>query len=114
MTLVRWTPRARQLTRAHDTFDDFVREFFGDSAAPWRGGSALTGDWMPATDVVEEEGRFVAHLDLPGLRREDIKISMENGTLTVSGERQNEVESKKDGFRRFERSYGAFSRSFGL
>lgn len=101
------------MAQTHDTFDELVRGLFSDFAGPLAG-NVVNGGWVPPTDIVEEEGRFVARIDLPGLGREDIKISVENETLTVKGERQRQAESKESGYRRFERSYGAFTRSFTI
>lgn len=70
--------------------------------------------WVPAVDVVETaEGlRIVA--ELPGVRPEDVKLSVENGVLTLRGEKRQEEESKPDTVHRYERSFGAFQRSFQL
>jgi HSP20 family protein len=113
MTLVKWSPRTRQIGTMHETLDDLVREVFSDFPSPWFRANTVGGEWLPPMDVVEEEGRFVVSLDLPGMRREDVTVSVENGTLTLKGERQHQSETK-DGYRRFERSYGTFTRTIGL
>ena len=114
MTLVKWSPRNRQLSQMHEAFDDLVRDIFSDFPAPWLGTGAVGGEWIPPMDVVEEEGRYLVHLDLPGLRREDITVSVENGTLTLKGERRHESETKNGGYKRFERSHGTFTRTIAL
>ncbi len=114
MTLVKWSPKSRQVSQIRDALDDFVREVFADFPSPWFRAGALDGEWLPPMDVVEEEGRYVVHLDLPGMRREDVKVSMESNTLTLTGERRHQAETKDGGFRRFERSYGTFTRTIAL
>jgi len=71
-------------------------------------------DWVPAVDIVEDDARFVLHADVPGVTAEDIDVSMDNGILTVSGERRTEQASEGDGFRRVERAHGRFLRRFTL
>jgi HSP20 family protein len=68
--------------------------------------------WSPAVDIVETENELVLKADVPGVELKDIDIQLENGTLTVKGERQSEKEEKGKGFHRMERSYGAFVRYF--
>jgi HSP20 family protein len=109
MTLVRWTPEARMTANVRDSFDEMIRGFFGD---PWVRGSVR--EWTPATDVTEEEHQYSVTIDLPGLKRDDIKISVANGMLTVSGERKRESESKEQGYVRVEREHGSFARTFTL
>ncbi len=76
--------------------------------------SAVSADWMPAVDVKEEDERFVLRADLPGVKPEDIQITSENGTLTVSGNRQTRTEEEGNGFRKVERVAGRFYRRFSL
>ncbi len=114
MTLVKWSPRNPQVTSMQEALDDLVRDVFSDFPSPWFRASTVGGAWVPPMDVVEEEGRYVVHLDLPGMRREDVKVSMENDTLTLTGERQHQAETKEGGYRRFERSHGTFTRTISL
>ena len=76
-------------------------------------GSSVT-DWVPAIDIVEEKDRFVMRADLPGVNAEDININMENGVLSVSGQRHLENDDEVDGVRRIERISGKFYRRFTL
>jgi HSP20 family protein len=71
-------------------------------------------DWTPAVDIVEEKDRFVMRADIPGVNAEDIDINMENGVLSVSGERHLESGDEIDGVRRIERRSGKFYRRFTL
>ncbi len=71
-------------------------------------------DWVPSVDVREEGDRFVLHADLPGVDPHDIEITMENGILTIRGQRTTEATTTKEGYRRVERSAGQFYRRFTL
>lgn len=69
-------------------------------------------DWMPSVDISESDKEFLIKVEVPEIRKEDIKIQVNNGMLTISGERKHEKEDKKH--HRIERYYGSFSRSFTL
>ena len=70
--------------------------------------------WMPRTDVSETENAYVIRMDMPGLKRDDVNIELQNGRLTVSGERKIEHQDKGENVQRIERTYGRFFRSFML
>ena len=70
--------------------------------------------WSPDLEFFERKGQFVVRADLPGLTKEDVKLNVENGVLTIQGERKQEVETTDDGWYRSERSYGAFYRTLPL
>jgi|SRR5215211_1035788 len=70
--------------------------------------------WVPAIDLVEGEDHFVLKADLPGLGEDDVSIEVQDGTLTISGERKAEHEESERGWYRVERSFGSFSRSLTL
>jgi HSP20 family protein len=72
------------------------------------------GEWNPRVDIYEDSEKFLFKVELPGLKASDINVSLENNILTLSGERKNEFEEKKQNFLRIERFYGAFRRSFQL
>lgn len=72
------------------------------------------GDWVPAVDIKEEDDRYVIHADIPGVEPEKIELSMENGMLTIKGERRDETIEEKENYKRVERSYGSFYRRFSL
>ena len=72
------------------------------------------GTFTPAVDVYEDEQNLVLKLEVPGMNEEDLKVSLENNTLTVSGERKFEKEEKEENFHRIERRYGTFTRTFRL
>ena len=71
-------------------------------------------DWVPAVDVIEKTDSFVLRADVPGVKPDDIDVSMENGVLTVSGHRFAEKSEETDGAKRLERSFGKFYRRFTL
>jgi HSP20 family protein len=73
-----------------------------------------TADFSPAVDIVEQEGAYVIHADLPGVAREDLEIHVENNVLTLAGEKKRDKDATEDSYRREERSFGRFSRTFTL
>ncbi|MGZ8153344.1 MAG: Hsp20/alpha crystallin family protein [Methylococcaceae bacterium] len=77
-------------------------------------GSIATAEWTPAVDIKEETDKFVLHADIPGVKPEDIDVSMENGVLTIKGEKKTEATTEQEGYKRVERSYGSFYRRFSL
>jgi HSP20 family protein len=68
----------------------------------------------PAMDIAESEDELTISVELPGLKKDDVKLSIENGVLTLSGEKRFESEEKKQDYHRVERSYGSFHRSISL
>jgi len=77
-------------------------------------GGTTVADWVPAVDIVEEKDRFVLKADLPGVNPDDIDVNMDDGVLSLSGERTHETKSEIDGLRRVERASGKFYRRFHL
>ncbi|NBQ69859.1 MAG: Hsp20/alpha crystallin family protein, partial [Nitrosomonadaceae bacterium] len=77
-------------------------------------GSTATAEWSPAVDIKEEADKFVIHADIPGVKPEEIDISMEDGVLTIKGEKKSESKTEKEGYKRVERTYGSFYRRFSL
>ena len=77
-------------------------------------GTVATAEWAPAVDIKEEVDKFVIHADIPGVKPEDIEVSMEAGVLTVKGEKESEAKTEKEGYKRVERTYGSFYRRFSL
>jgi len=76
--------------------------------------SVVTSHWAPAVDIKEEKDRFVIYADLPGIDPKDIDITMEQGVLTIKGERVVEKEEERSNYRRTERARGTFYRRFSL
>lgn len=73
-----------------------------------------TSAWAPAVDIVENDNNFLIEADVPGVDPKDIEVSMENGVLTLKGERESEIKEEKEGYSRVERSQGSFYRRFSL
>lgn len=106
MSLVRWNPR-QSLMSLPPALDDFFRGF----GLNW---DEQDRRWMPIVDVAETEEAYEIKAEIPGLKKEDIKISLEEGLLTLQGEKKEEKEKEKRNYHRVERVYGAFHRSFRL
>lgn len=77
-------------------------------------GSIATAEWAPAVDIKEVTDKFVIHADIPGVKPEDIEVSMEAGVLTVKGVKESEAKTEKEGYKRVERTFGSFYRRFSL
>jgi HSP20 family protein len=97
--LVKPEPFTREIDRVFDAF-------FGQTDQGRR--------WVPPMDLVEAEDHFVLKADLPGLTEGDVNIEVQDGTLTISGERKAEHEQREKGWYRIERSFGSFNRSLTL
>jgi len=74
----------------------------------------MLSKWSPAVDIVEDENQFVIKAELPEIKKEEVHVTVDNGVLTISGERKFEKEEKNKRYHRVERSYGSFTRSFSL
>lgn len=110
MTLVRWDP-----FRELEEMSDRLNRVFTRSALRTNGKENLTvADWMPTVDISETEGEYLIKAELPEVKKEDVKVTVEDGVLTLQGERRQEKEEKGKRFHRVERSYGSFLRSFAL
>ncbi|MEX0719451.1 MAG: Hsp20/alpha crystallin family protein [Balneolaceae bacterium] len=89
-------------------FSDIIDEFFNDSL------NYRKDNFMPTVDISETENQFEVLAQLPGMKKEDIKVDLEGGRLVISGERKFEEEKNGKNYHRMESSYGKFSRSFYL
>ncbi len=76
--------------------------------------SVVTSDWAPVVDIKEETDKFILHADLPGVERDAIDITMEDGVLSIRGERRLEEEGENGQYKRIERAHGTFYRRFSL
>jgi HSP20 family protein len=77
-------------------------------------GSIATAEWSPSCDIKENSDKFVIQADIPGVKPEDIEVSMEAGVLTIKGEKKSEAKTEKEGYKRVERIFGSFYRRFSL
>ena len=102
--------------QSNDVFNKILDDdyFFGLPVFPMAERQPGNNNFYPALDVIEEKDQYVLKADLPGINKEDIKVSVENGVLTIEGERKSEVEHKDKHVHRVERSYGRFVRSLNL
>ena len=110
MALVRWKPR-ESLFDVRDEFDRLFDRFLPDF--PWRG-DVLEGAWAPRVDIAETNGELKVVAELPGMKRNDVSVRIENNVLTLKGEKKQEEEKKGTNYYRIERRYGTFTRSFAL
>ena len=95
--------------------NEMSRMFDNAVAGAEDGSNVATSHWTPAVDIREDAERFVITADVPGIDPEDIEVTMENGVLTIKGERKLEARGEGDnGYRRVERVYGSFYRRFTL
>ena len=106
MALVRWTDPFREFAHLQDRLN---RRFTAED------GLLASGNWVPPVDIYQNgEHEVVIKAELPDMTREDIDITVDEGTLTIKGEKKFSSEVKEEQFHRIERRYGTFSRSFSL
>jgi len=109
--LTRWDP-FREFNTLQDRMNRLFRESYNNEAG--RDDSLTTSSFAPAVDVYEDEHNVTLKIEVPGIDEKDIDVRIENNTLAVHGERKFEKEEKEENFRRVERQYGSFTRSFTL
>ena len=108
--LTRFEP-FRELSTLQDRINRAFRESYNGSD---RDDSLTTSSFAPAVDVYEDEHKVTLKIEVPGIDEKDIDVQVENNTLTVHGERKIEKEEKEENYRRVERQYGSFTRTFTL
>jgi len=106
MTITKWIPR-QNLLNVEDDFDSFLKTLYANSDASF---CSMT----PNVDVVELEKDFHIAVELPGVKKEDVRIQVEDNVLSVSGEKKHEKEIDEKNIHRSERIYGTFQRTFRL
>jgi len=106
----------RQPTREMEEIGRYFEDVFGRPFLPaaWRRASSEEIVWAPAIEVVEKADKFLIKVELPGVKEEDINISLAGNTLTIEGEKETESEVEKKGYYYTESSYGSFSRSMTI
>jgi HSP20 family protein len=100
--------------RELNEFQNRLGSFFGHGPVQKGHEASLLSQWSPRVDILEDEKEFVVKAELPEIKREDVRVTVENGVLTISGERKLEKEEKHKRYHRVERAYGSFARSFSL
>jgi HSP20 family protein len=109
MRVIKWEP--------FRDVDDVFDRFFAESMRRWPRVPAegrAAQDWAPAADVSETEAEYLIKADLPEVRKEDVSITVQDGVLTLSGERRQEKRAESEKLHRIERVYGSFARRFAL
>ncbi|MER3429944.1 MAG: molecular chaperone [Blastocatellia bacterium] len=109
MNLVTYDP-FRELRTLQDEVNRLFSTTFGRSGET----ELMRGAWSPSVDIFENKDQIVLEAELPGMKPEDVDISIENNVLTLHGERKFEKKDEGDNYHRIERSYGSFTRSFTL
>lgn len=107
--IVQWNP-FQELEHMHHRLSSLLE----GSQPNGRRGRELPTLWAPVVDITEDDRAYLVKAELPGVRKEDVHVTLEDGVLTIAGERHQEQEEKTRRLLRVERSYGAFTRSFGL
>jgi len=111
-TLIHWEP-----SKEMDYLHNRLAKFFGLAQTPTTsGGQELmtVAEWAPSVDISEDDKEWLVKADLPEVKKDDVKVTVDNGVLTVTGERKFEKDEKGKKYHRIERSYGSFSRTFTL
>ncbi len=107
MNIARYEPRYRGLGLLNRLLDEDFDSLMGRD-------TETAADWTPAVDIREEHDKYLLHADLPGVKADDIEVTMENGVLTIQGKRDTETRSEAGGYKRYERVRGNFMRRFAL
>jgi len=111
MSLVRWEP----FSGTDEIFNRLAPALFGRwprLALP--ANSATKYEWAPSADISETEKEYLVRAELPAVKKEDVKVTVDQGTLTIEGERKQQKEDKNEKYHRVESFYGSFARSFSL
>ena len=109
MRVIKWEP--------FRDVDDVFDRFFAESMRRWPRASSATQqprEWAPAADVSETDGEYLIKAELPEVRKEDVSITVQDGVLTLAGERKQEKVEEQEKVHRIERFYGSFARRFAL
>jgi len=109
MNLVKWDP-----FRELEDVSNRLNRIFGQSLARSESGQNMlaVADWAPSVDISETDSAYLIKGEIPGVKKEDVKVTIQDGMLTIQGERRQEKEEKGKKFHRIECSYGSFARSF--
>jgi len=108
-----WNP-LREMEEAQNRFNPFFLAGFPNRMGSGEIHSLTVADWSPEVDISEDDRGYLLKADLPEMKKDDVRVTVEDGILSVSGERKTEKEDHKKKFHRIERSFGTFRRSFTL
>ncbi|MGC4097876.1 MAG: Hsp20/alpha crystallin family protein [Nitrospira sp.] len=111
MALVRWDP-----FRELEDVSYRLNQIFARPASHGSNGkeAMIVADWTPSVDISETAAEYLIKAEIPDVKKDDVKVSLENGVLTIQGQRKLEKEDKGTKYHRIERSYGSFVRTFSL
>lgn len=112
MSLIKYNP-SRELLKIEKDFGKLFSNLFGKFNFR-NDDELLEANWAPLSDVVETDNEYKIMLDIPGVEKNDVKVTIRNGMLCVSGERKNEKEYKNSNYYKIEKVYGKYYRSFNL
>lgn len=110
MDLIRWEPRENTMRNIFDDFFNAASQSHRNRSRNWEKG----GIWVPATDLVDKKDKLIALIELPGVEKKDVKISLSDNNLTIQGEIEKDKETNKDDYYCCERAYGSYSRTIAL
>ncbi len=110
MDIIRWEPRGHMMRSLFDEYFDAMGRPEWRRRRRWEEG----GLWSPAIDVIDQKDKLIARVELPGVDKKDIKISLSDNNLTIEGEIEKDKDVKKEDYYCCERVYGKFSRSISL
>ena len=110
MAIVRWRP-FRDMVSIQDEMNRLFDDFFG---RPLIKTEWTEGVWTPTVDVSEDKDNVVIKAEMPGMKKDEVRISVQDNVITLKGEKKQEKEEKEANYHRIERSYGSFCRSFQL
>ena|ERR1035441_8076191 len=115
-TLTRWNPLREMddIQRRMSSLLDWSPNLFRRSNLTPEEETITVAEWAPLVDILEDDKEYIIKAELPEVQKEDVKVTVESGTLTISGERKAETEEKGLKFHRLERYYGRFERSFSI
>src|SRR6188474_2845060 len=111
--VITWNP-LKEMEEAQNRFNRFFSGGFPNRIGSGEIHSLTVADWSPEVDISEDDHGYVLKADLPEMKKDDVKVTVEDGILSVSGERKIEKEDQKKKFHRIERCFGTFRRSFTL
>ncbi|HEY0943595.1 MAG TPA: Hsp20/alpha crystallin family protein [Steroidobacter sp.] len=102
------------ITRWEREMEDMFRQYSPFFSRPWRREGGEMVEWTPVADIVENDEEFLIKAELPEVKKEDVKVTLQDGSLTISGERKHEKTQKGENEIHVESLYGTFSRTFAL
>ena len=111
--VIAWNP-LREIDEAQNRLSRFFVRGFPNRMGSGEIPSLAVADWSPEVDISEDDHGYLLKADLPEMKKDDVRVTVEDGILSVSGERKTEKEDQKKKFHRIERSFGTFRRSFTL